>query len=164
MKTILIRWTVLMPSMLLITAFFFSVQAPAQTLSANLEAFELDPSLGLPGDLRSGQIIIQKESRQLIIRLSRGNLCPINAICRDLGLAEIEIKLPMIEISQNACGSKIYKASIVAIDGATKELTVFDNSRMKCMMRRAQTEVVLKTSSLSPISQTESFLNAETLK
>ncbi|MFN7727804.1 MAG: hypothetical protein ACK5P7_01470 [Bdellovibrio sp.] len=164
MKTILIRWAFLIPSVLLVGAFFFSVQAHSQTLSANLVAVELDPSLGLPGDLRSGQIIIQKETQQLIIRLSRGNQCPSNAICRDLALDDVEIKLPMIEMSQTACGSKIYKASIMDIDGATQELTVFDNSRMKCMMLRAQTEVVLKTSSLSPISQTKSYLNAETLK
>lgn len=162
-KLILIRWAFMIPSLLLVGALFFSAQAHSQTLQAQIHTLELDPSLGLPGDLRSGLVIVQKETEQLIVRLSRGSHCPTNALCRDLNPEDVEIKLPLIEMSQNGCGSKIYKASLMNAEGAKQELTVVDNSRMKCMVLRPQTEVILKTTSTLPALQTESYLGAAQL-
>lgn len=163
MKSILIRWAFMIPSLLLVGALFYSASAHSQTLTAQIQTLEFDPSLGLPGDLRSGLVIIQKETQELIVRLSRGTHCPTNALCRDLNPEDIEIKLPLIEMFQNGCGSKIYKASLMNAEGAKQELTVVDNSRLKCMILRPQTEVILKTSSTLPALQTESYLDASQL-
>lgn len=160
MKSILIRWAFMIPSLLLVGALFYSASAHSQTLTAQIQTLELDPSLGLPGDLRTGLVTVQKETQELIVRLSRGTHCPTNALCRDLNPEDIEIKLPLIEMFQTGCGSKIYKASLMNAEGAKQELTVIDNSRLKCTILRPQTEVILKTSSTIPALQTESYMDA----
>lgn len=162
MKKLFTRWGFLFPALVFV-ALALATSAEASVKAASIQGIRLDPQLRWPGDLRSGQVIIDTEkAHEIVLKLNRGD-CPPNALCRELDKGDVEIRLPLKERHQDPCGALIYKGAVVQADGGREELTIIDNTDALCTVHTLKTEVRYRKVSGFPALEAEVSLGADTL-
>jgi hypothetical protein len=163
MKSTISRWAFLFPALIFI-ACALATQAQAASLGAQLQLTKIDPGLQWPGDLRSGQVVINTQDKEIILKLARGTDCPANAFCRETEQGDVEIRLPLAERHTDPCGAVVYTGLRHDSNGAQEKLTVFDNAALSCFIRKPKTEVLYVKSSTMPSQKSEAYMKADKLQ
>lgn len=107
-------------------------------ISAPLVNISLDPKITLNpiqgGTIRIKYNMMKKKDNFIQLVLFQGYYCPPNLFCTMMMPAPYIVKVPLLKMEVDSCGSVIYSGHIDEriVDGNFQELTVRDHTGNKC--------------------------------